>query len=67
YASYDGEVTNLYPANDDGVLTSRTEKNRLLGMLRAERTLSSVDQLANSAYSNIASDLASEITKLMRQ
>jgi hypothetical protein len=67
YASYDGEATNLYPANDDGVITSRSDKNRLLGMLRAERTLQTVDQLANSAYSNIASDLASELTKLMRQ
>jgi len=67
YASYDGEVTNLFPANDEGVLTSRTDKNRLLGLLRAERTLSTVDQLANTAYSNIASDLASELTKLMRQ
>ncbi len=67
YASYEGEATNLFPANDDGVITSRADKNRLLGMLRAERTLKTVDQLANNAYSSIASDLASELTKLMRQ
>ena len=67
YASYDGEATNLFPANDDGVMTSRSDKNRLLSMLRAERSLKTVDQLANNAYSTIASDLSSELTKLMRQ
>jgi curli biogenesis system outer membrane secretion channel CsgG len=67
YAAYDGEVTNLFPANDEGVLTSRMEKNRLLGLLRAERTLKSVEQLANQAYSVIASDISSELTKLLRQ
>ena len=67
YAAYDGEATNLFPANDDGVLTSRSDKNRLLSMLRAERSLKTIDQLANNAYSTIASDLSSELTKLMRQ
>jgi curli biogenesis system outer membrane secretion channel CsgG len=67
YASYEGEATNLYPANDGAVITSRSDKNRLLAMLKAERTLSTVDQLANNGYSSIASDLASELTELMRQ
>jgi tetratricopeptide (TPR) repeat protein len=67
YASYDGEATNLFPANKNGVITSRVDKNRLLGMLRADRTLSTVDQLANKAYSKVASDLASELTKLMHR
>lgn len=67
YATYEGEATNLYPANGDGVVTSRTEKNRLLGMLRANRTLSTVDQLANKAYSSVATDIASELNQLLRR
>jgi hypothetical protein len=67
YASYDGEAVNLYPSNDDGVITSRIEKNRLLALLRSDRSLSTVDELSNRAYSSIASDLSSEIKKLLRQ
>jgi len=67
YASYDGEAVNLFPANKEGVATSRLEKKRLLSMLRADRSLSSTDELANKAYSSIASDLSSEIKKLLRE
>lgn len=65
YASYDGEATNLYPANKDGVVTGRSDKNRLLGLLRADRSLSSIEELANQAYSAVASDLSSELNRLM--
>jgi curli biogenesis system outer membrane secretion channel CsgG len=67
YAAYDGEAVNLFPASKEGVITSRSEKNRLLAMLRADRSLSSVDELANQAYSSIAQDLSGELKKLLRE
>ncbi|MEM9052280.1 MAG: CsgG/HfaB family protein [Bacteroidota bacterium] len=67
YASYEGEAVNLFPANKEGVITSRVEKKRLLAMLRADRSLSSTEELANKAYTNIASDLSSEIKNLLRK
>jgi len=65
YAGYSGEATKLYPANKDGVATGRSDKARLLSLLRADRTLSSVEELANKGFSAIASDLSSELNRLM--
>lgn len=66
YASYGGEVTNLYPANSDGVITGRRDKSRLLNLLRADRSLKSTEELANQAFTAVASDLSSELNRLMR-
>jgi hypothetical protein len=67
YASYDGEATRLYPAGKEGVLAGRSDKARLLNLLRANRSLRSVEELSNMAYSAVASDLSSELIQLMRK
>ncbi|MCH2215183.1 MAG: CsgG/HfaB family protein [Flavobacteriales bacterium] len=67
YASYEGEAMNLFPASKEGVLSGKMDKKRLLDMLRADRNLHSTEELANNAYTKIATDLSSEIKNLLRE
>ncbi len=67
YASYEGEATLLFPANEEGVVTRRSEKARLLNLLRAERSLSSIEELANDGYQKVAADLSDELIDLMHK
>ncbi len=61
YASYDGEVKKLFPANAEGVSTSRSDRNELQSLIRSNRTLRSVDQLANEGFQSISNQLAHDI------
>ncbi len=61
YGVYPGEVTNLYPANKDGVQTSNRERKELIALMRAPREIKTVDQLANEAYTEVAQSLSSDL------
>ncbi len=67
FGSYGGEITNLFPAGKDGVLTSNRERNQLLGLMRASRELKSVDQLSADAYSIFAKALTSDMVNLVNK
>lgn len=57
YAAYDGEVDNLLPAGAQGALTSHRDRQRLQSLIRAPRTIQSVDELANAAMNSAAEQL----------
>lgn len=67
YAAYDGEVNNLLPAGPNGVLTSNRDRSRLQNLIRAPRTLSSVDELNNAAYTAAAETLRQDLIQFMRE
>lgn len=68
YGAYPGEITNLYPAGKDGVITSNRERQDLMALMRAPRDIKSVDQLAREMYTQVANaltrDLINQINKL---
>lgn len=66
YAAYDGEVNNLLPAGPNGVLTSNRDRNRLQNLIRAPRTLRSIDELNNAAYNAAAKMLQEDLIQHMR-
>lgn len=67
YAAYDGEVNNLLPAGPNGVLTSNRDRNRLQNLIRAPRTLESIDELNNAAYTAAAKSLQQDLLQHMRE
>ncbi len=65
YGAYPGEVTHLYPAGSNGVITSQRDKNLLMELMRANREIKSIDQLSNEAFAAAARDLSSDIVNLL--
>jgi tetratricopeptide (TPR) repeat protein len=63
YAAYDGEVNNLFPAGSNGVVTSNRERTRLNSLIRAPRTIRTVDELSNGAFAAAAEALSADLTK----
>lgn len=61
YATYSGEVNQLYPAGSQGVNTSNSARKNLQKLIRANRNLKSIDQLSNEAYSIISSSLSEDV------
>jgi tetratricopeptide (TPR) repeat protein len=67
YAKYPGEITRLFPASSDGnVSRSRSDRNRLLELMRAGRELKSVETLTNEAYEEAAKALGQKMKQIMR-
>lgn len=62
YAAYDGEVNNLFPAGPQGVLTSNRDRQRLQNLIRAPRTIRSVDELSSAAIRSAAEQLNRDLT-----
>jgi len=67
YGAYSGEVTHLYPAGSNGVLSNSRDKNVLMELMRANRAIKSVDQLSNEAFAAVARDLTSDIVNLINK
>ncbi len=66
YAAYDGEVSNLFAAGPNGtVLTSSRDRQRIQSLIRAPRTVRSVDELTNQALNNAASGLREDLQKFL--
>ncbi len=61
YAAYDGEVNNLFPAGPQGVLTSRHDRQRLQTLIRAPRSIRSIDELTSSALDQAAKSLTDDL------
>lgn len=61
YAAYDGEVNRLLPAGPSGVLTSNRERNQLQNLIRAPRTIKSVDDLTNNAFNSLTTELQKDL------
>ncbi len=62
YATYDGEVTRLFPANENGILTSNRDRQRLQELIRSNREIKTIEQLTNEACKAFADDLSAELT-----
>lgn len=67
YAAYDGEVDNLLPAGPQGVLTSSRDRKRLQSLVRAPRTIQSVDDLTNAAFESAANELRGDVSNFLSQ
>lgn len=67
YAAYDGEVNNLLPAGPQGVLTSNRDRTRLQNLIRAPRTIKSIDDLTNAAFQGAADELKGDITAFLNR
>jgi len=67
YAAYNGEVNNLLPAGPQGVLTSNRDRTRLQNLVRAPRTIQSVDDLTNAAFQGAADELQADISTFLNQ
>lgn len=67
YAAYDGEITKLFPASPQGVITSSRERNQLTSLLRSNRSLKDTDQLANDAFAAAAEEVTNDISKLLKE
>lgn len=61
YAAYDGEVNRLLPAGPSGVLTSNRDRNQLQNLIRAPRTIKSIDELTNSAFDSLTKELQKDL------
>jgi hypothetical protein len=62
FASYEGEATNLFPANPQGAVASSREKSQLLTKLRSSRELKSTEELSSGAFTQIARELSLDLT-----
>lgn len=67
YASYEGDIRNLYPAGNNGANTSRSAKTQLVSLFSARRDLKSVDQLSNDAFQDLGNEMKSDIEQLMKE
>lgn len=65
YAVYAGEITQLYPADGNGIITSAAEKRNLLNLLRAPRDLKSVDEMASEIFHAFGNDLTYDVIDQM--
>src|SRR5690554_4021248 len=65
YGVYPGEVTNLYPAGKDGIITSKRERTQLINLMRAPREIKSVDQLTNEAYKSFGTAISNDLIHLI--
>jgi hypothetical protein len=65
YAAYDGEITKLFPASAQGVITSNRERNQLTSLLRANRTIKGTEQLTNAAFEAAAEEVAQDVKTLL--
>ncbi len=67
FATYDGEITALYPAGKYGVISSNRDHNQLVSLMRASRELKPISDLSKEAFANIAqsisTDLVNEVNK----
>ncbi|MGB0422813.1 MAG: CsgG/HfaB family protein, partial [Flavobacteriales bacterium] len=53
YASYDGELSNLYPGSERGVNTNRRAKSELTSMMSARQNVKSPDELSNDLFKQL--------------
>jgi tetratricopeptide (TPR) repeat protein len=65
YATYDGEVTNLHPATSQGTVGSARDRTQLQSLLRANRTLRTIDELSGDAFTEISRELSRDVTQRM--
>ncbi len=66
YATYQGEIKNLVPMNTDGTAAGKRERNELLALLRADRSVKSVDELASEKFSKIGNQIGNELSAMLR-
>jgi tetratricopeptide (TPR) repeat protein len=67
YAAFNGEVNNLLPAGPQGVLTSNRDRTRLQNLVRAPRTIRSVDDLTNAAFQSAADQLSQDLSTFLNK
>lgn len=67
YGTFRGEITALYPADKQGVVTENRARKQLINLMRAPRTLKSIDQLTTEAYQFIGGDISNDLLNLIRQ
>lgn len=65
YATYDGEPTKLFPASSQGVNTSRRDRQQLQSLIRADRSLKSINDLATDAFTEVSRSLSSDLLSHM--
>lgn len=67
FGTYDGEITALYSADKEGVVTANRDHNQLVSLMRASRELKPVSDLAKEAFGiisqSISIDLVNQVNK----
>ena len=65
YATYDGELSNLYPGSERGVNTNRRAKANLNSMMIASQNVKSPDELSNDLFKQLSDQMTHDIEELM--
>ena len=65
YATYDGELSNLYPGSERGVNTNRRAKSNLNSMMIASQNVKSPDELSNDLFKQLSDQMTHDIEELM--
>lgn len=67
WTEYEGDVQSLYPSTGSGPNTNNRAKSTLMQMMNAPRTPVTHEELTNSAFQAVTTDMKSDISKLMLQ
>ncbi|MGB1031323.1 MAG: CsgG/HfaB family protein, partial [Flavobacteriales bacterium] len=60
YASYDGELSNLYPGSERGVNTNRRAKSELTSMMSARQNVKSPEELSNDLFKQLSAQMTND-------
>lgn len=61
FATYEGNVNNLYPSNGNTVLTGKNEFQSLQNKLNAKKTLVDISSLTNTTYEQTSAAVSAEL------
>ena len=65
YGEYNGEKSNLYPAGNNGVNTSKNAKNELNRLMNGRKAIKGTSELTNTLMKDVSGQLSSSIQTLM--
>jgi len=66
FATYEGNATNLFPANGNTVLTGKPQYNSLQSKLNAPKSLKDIASLTNTVYEQAAGNMSAEIGQALK-
>lgn len=67
YAIYEGDQSNLFPAQNGGINLNRVARNQLVNKLNSRRELRSPDDLSNAVYKSVGAGMTHEIENVLKE
>jgi hypothetical protein len=66
YASYGGNLNDLYPANGNNVSFNQNERRSMLNMMSARQELKPTGELSNELFNVVSKQLSGEIERAVK-